>query len=101
MQHRSNLKYGENIYMCSSSNASQKVHGKDAVVAWYNEIKQHTFGVEPRNLSTGHFTQVVWKDSKTLGVGICRNNRGQVYVVCNYDPPGNYTGRYSANVLRA
>lgn len=47
--------------------------GKDAVDAWYDEIKQHKFGVEPKTTGTGHFTQVVWKDSKLLGkyVGIC------------------------------
>lgn len=74
------------------------ISGKAAVDTWYNEIRQHTFGREPRSLATGHFTQVVWKDSKQLGVGVAKNNRGQIFVVCNYNPPGNYTGRYSMNV---
>lgn len=74
------------------------MHGKDAVDAWYDEINKHTFGVEPKTTGTGHFTQVVWKDSKTLGVGMCKNSKGQVFVVCNYDPPGNYVGKFAESV---
>ena len=33
-----------------------------------------------------------------LGVGLA-TNRGKVVVVCNYDPPGNFRGRYKENVL--
>jgi len=98
MQHRSNNKYGENIFYFYSSDPDHKVHGKDAVDAWYDEIKQHTFGVEPKTTGTGHFTQVVWMDSQKLGVGVTKNSKGQVFVVCNYDPPGNFVGKFSTNV---
>lgn len=74
------------------------MHGKDAVDAWYDEIKQHPFHKEPASTGTGHFTQVVWKDSKELGVGMSKNNQGQVYVVANYDPPGNYVGKFAVSV---
>lgn len=66
--------------------------------AWYDEIKQHTFGVEPKTTGTGHFTQVIWTDSTQLGVGVSKNSKGQVFVVCNYDPPGNYVGQYAEKV---
>lgn len=36
----------------------------------------------------GHFTQVVWKDSAELGVGMATNGN-KVYVVGQYRPPGN------------
>lgn len=50
--------------------------------------------------SPGHFTQVVWKSSSKLGVGIARKN-GHILVVANYDPPGNYQGQYANNVRRS
>lgn len=53
----SNSKFGENIYYFYSSDPSHVVHGKDAVDSWYDEIKQHTFGIEPLTTGTGHFTQ--------------------------------------------
>lgn len=98
MQHRSNNKFGENIYYFYTSDTTHKMHGKDAVDAWYDEIKQHSFHFEPASMGTGHFTQLVWKDSKELGVGMSKNSKGQVYVVANYDPPGNYVGKYAVSV---
>lgn len=47
---------------------------------------------------SGHFTQVVWKESKELGVAMARNNSGQIFVVANYAPRGNIVGTYTANV---
>jgi pathogenesis-related protein 1 len=46
----------------------------------------------------GHFTQLVWKNSKKVGCGVvtcdgAKNSYGKGRVelwVCNYDPPGNY-----------
>uniref|UniRef100_A0A182MN72 SCP domain-containing protein n=1 Tax=Anopheles culicifacies TaxID=139723 RepID=A0A182MN72_9DIPT len=100
--HRSNSAYGENIFCSwSSSNttgSSMTVSGREPVENWYSEIDLHMFGKEPATLKTGHFTQVVWKDSRELGVGLARNRSGQVFVVANYDPPGNYIGSFAKNV---
>ncbi|XP_050092078.1 Golgi-associated plant pathogenesis-related protein 1-like [Anopheles aquasalis] len=97
MQHRSNNKYGENLY-ASFGNAN--VTGNEAVDSWYNEIKYYRFGAsQPSNFSqVGHFTQVVWRNSRRLGVGIAKRGTS-VYVVCNYDPPGNFGSQYPQNVV--
>lgn len=47
----------------------------------------------------GHFSQVVWKESREVGVGRARTNDGKVVVVTNYRPAGNRPGAYSTNVL--
>lgn len=49
---------------------------------------------------TGHFTQVVWKNSKEIGVGKAFSRDNRVYVVALYYPAGNYVGRenYEKNV---
>lgn len=72
MQHRSNNRYGENIYACFGKTG---VTGAEVVQSWYSEIKDYRFGESnPRNFGqVGHFTQVVWKNSKHLGVGIAKN----------------------------
>lgn len=98
MQHRPGYEFGENIYCFHSMDPNYQVQGRNAVDAWYDEIKHYTFGIEPLSTETDHFTQLVWKDSKQLGVGMKKNSKGQVYVVCNYDPPGNYVGEYSRKV---
>lgn len=42
--------------------------------------------------------QVVWKDSRELGVAVARSRTGQVFVVANYSPPGNFVGCFAENV---
>ncbi|KFK40371.1 hypothetical protein AALP_AA3G364900 [Arabis alpina] len=42
----------------------------------------------------GHYTQIVWRDSVRLGCGSVRcNNDEYIWVICSYDPPGNYIGQ--------
>ena len=46
----------------------------------------------------GHFTQVVWKNSKNLGIAKARSSSGKIIVVANYEPAGNFIGQYVQNV---
>lgn len=41
----------------------------------------------------------MWRSSTELGVGMARNRNGEVYVVCNYNPAGNFLGSFMENVL--
>jgi len=40
----------------------------------------------------GHYTQIVWRDTKELGCGVARGGDREIWV-CDYSPPGNYQGR--------
>lgn len=66
---------------------------------WYEEISLHTFNIEPTDLRSGHFTQVVWRSSREFGVGYAKSRNGQIFVVARYNPPGNYVGSFCQNVL--
>lgn len=46
-----------------------------------------------------NFTQLVWKDSKLVGIGIVTGWNGKVYVVCSYDPAANIDGKFQRNVM--
>ncbi|XP_017860516.1 PREDICTED: Golgi-associated plant pathogenesis-related protein 1 [Drosophila arizonae] len=92
-QHRQNNQYGENLYMASGAN----LNGAAAVKSWYDEIKDYNFRSPSFQSSTGHFTQVVWKGSRLLGAGIAQRGN-TVYIVCNYDPPGNIMNNFRENV---
>ncbi|MFZ3180588.1 MAG: CAP domain-containing protein, partial [Methylocystis silviterrae] len=92
--------YGENLSFGWPSRS-----GKEAVDGWYCEINVYDFnnpvvtgGVifgcdNNPNKVTGHFTQVVWRESTKLGCA--RNtcdlggNSGTLWA-CEYDPPGNF-----------
>jgi len=51
-------------------------------------------------LHTGHFSQLVWKGSREIGVGRAITADGHcIFIVCNYHPAGNIAGEYKKNVL--
>ncbi|OCT65187.1 Golgi-associated plant pathogenesis-related protein 1 [Xenopus laevis] len=92
-------KGGENLYFRYSSSTGT-LAGNVAVDAWYNEVKAYDYNKPDFKPETGHFTQVVWKNSKELGVGVATDNKGTFYVVGRYSPAGNVIGQFKNNVLR-
>lgn len=68
LSHRPNNDYGENIY--SSMNFDPTA--EQCVKSWYDEIKNYSYSKPGFSSQTGHFTQVVWRDSIELGVGISK-----------------------------
>jgi len=91
--------YGENLYYASGW-PEKKVPGL-AVDKWYNEIKDYDFNNAKFSHNTGHFTQLVWKDTTHVGCGYAKSEGGKMYICCNYNPAGNWQGEYAANVLPA
>ncbi len=87
---------GENLFM----QKGRKMNGNLAVQNWYDEISDYNFN-NPRLSSgvVGHFTQVVWKGSKKLGTGCAKSRNGSYYVVSNYYPAGNWSGKEKNNVF--
>lgn len=43
-------------------------------------------------------TQLLWKSSKKLGVGISKGKNGMYNVVANYDPVGNIGNNFKTNL---
>ncbi|XP_077545273.1 uncharacterized protein LOC144158326 isoform X1 [Haemaphysalis longicornis] len=99
MVHRSrNKKYGENLFYGSSADPDYHVHGRRAVDGWYDEIKLHRW-TNAFQYASGHFTQLIWKSSRYLGSGIAKY-RNKIFIVSNYDPPGNVHGLFLKNCPR-
>ncbi|XP_058492496.1 Golgi-associated plant pathogenesis-related protein 1-like isoform X2 [Solea solea] len=88
---------GENLYTVLKSHP---LTAKDAVDAWYEEVNNYSWSNPGFRGDTGHFTQVVWKESTHLGVGVATAGT-RSYVVAQYHPAGNMTmpGYFEKNVL--
>uniref|UniRef100_A0A673K4L6 GLI pathogenesis-related 2 n=1 Tax=Sinocyclocheilus rhinocerous TaxID=307959 RepID=A0A673K4L6_9TELE len=97
--------YGENVYYAWSSATTISVPFANvslAVESWYSEIKDYNFSRPGFTSKTGHFTQVVWKDTKEVGVGLATDGN-TTFVVGQYLPAGNISnaGYFERNVLPA
>lgn len=83
--------YGENIYWGVNGSALE------ASKLWYSEISKY----KHRKLnnsnwySTGHYTQMVWKKTTEIGIGISICDNGALIIVANYAPFGNIMGEFA------
>ncbi|KAJ3801946.1 CAP domain-containing protein [Lentinula aff. detonsa] len=98
------VQQGVNLWMTEASMYNCKVQ----FICPTSQIKAHhpTDSNPTFSSSTGHFTQasaVVWKSTTSVACAIASCNflgNGTGYLVCRYDPPGNYLGQFAQNVGR-
>uniref|UniRef100_A0A671Q496 SCP domain-containing protein n=1 Tax=Sinocyclocheilus anshuiensis TaxID=1608454 RepID=A0A671Q496_9TELE len=84
--------WAEHLLSIRTLKHSNKDYGENLYYAWSSATKK----------LTGHFTQVVWKDTKEVGVGLATDGN-TTFVVGQYLPAGNITnaGYFEENVLPA
>ena len=85
---------GENLWMGSAG-----YFGPDVMIgAFADERRHYLHGSFPEVSSTGqwqdvgHYTQMVWRETKQVGCAIARGERDD-FLVCRYWPAGNFIGR--------
>lgn len=114
--------YGQNIAMWGVSDGAAKLGDAGAIGMaihdmWYNGevilFDPSWYGqANPPNMDAtfekwGHFSQLVWKESTSVGChaqfcakGTMYDDMDAWYMVCNYHPRGNMGGGYGTNVLK-
>jgi len=82
-------KEGENLWWGTAGGFSYT----DMVGVWGNEKEAFHYGVFPDcgKGMIGHYTQIVWKNTKTVGCALASNGKTD-FLVCRYGPPGNVYG---------
>jgi uncharacterized protein YkwD len=58
-----------------------------AVTAWYNEVNAYDFARGGFSGATGHFTQLVWRDTTKVGCAVNKACSMPTYI-CQYTAPG-------------
>jgi len=99
LRHSGNPANGENLYGAwASGPIALVVKSSEVVDAWGNEKKDYDYtsnSCQPGAMC-GHYTQLVWRDTKSVGCGVAAcaagNTKAQVWV-CQYSPSGNYVGQ--------
>ncbi|KAH7553453.1 hypothetical protein ACOSP7_029826 [Xanthoceras sorbifolium] len=80
--------YGENLFWGGKDHWTPT----EVVHSWGRE--QNYYDVNANSCMEGqmcgHYTQIVWKSTTRVGCWRQKCTGGGLFVVCNYDPPGNY-----------
>lgn len=90
-QHSQTGGYGENLWMGTAGAYSQQ----EMVDSWASEKKDFIYGTFPNTTTggvVGHYTQIVWRNTTEVGCALVTAN-GNDYLVCQYNPAGNYIGQ--------
>ena len=85
---------GENLWMGTAG-----YYGPEAMIgAFVDEKRHYLHGTFPRVSRTGrwedvgHYTQIVWRNTREVGCAVGRNGRDD-FLVCRYWPSGNWMGQ--------
>ncbi|KAK5109757.1 hypothetical protein LTR62_006597 [Meristemomyces frigidus] len=92
---------GENL-------ASGYISPIPAIDAWADEESKYNYRHPGFHESTGHFTQLVWKSTTSVGCAATQCDNAAVgngakgwLMVCEYSPPGNVGGEFREEVSKA
>ena len=94
LEHATGTGQGENLSYRSDSRGPSAISTVDLLSGWVNE-KNNWHGGPLTNsnwYATGHYTQMVWKNTKEVGCATATAGNS-IYLVCRYSPPGNYMGQ--------
>jgi hypothetical protein len=86
---------GENI---AKANAMINDPSQLIVNKWYEEKNNFNFNNPTSQNNTKNFTQMVWKNTESIGFGLAYSQTGNTFMVINYYPAGNIADGYEENV---
>uniref|UniRef100_A0A0K0FIY5 SCP domain-containing protein n=1 Tax=Strongyloides venezuelensis TaxID=75913 RepID=A0A0K0FIY5_STRVS len=91
--HRVNIKEYDNVGKGNPYTAPLIIN------RWYGEHKDYNYNAGGYNPNTRHFTAMVWKSAKQIGIAVVQF-RNNIYVKVIYDAAPNRRDIYIKNVLR-
>jgi len=91
---------GENLFWSSAleyedgTNEVETITAKDIIETWASEEDFYNYETNTcmEDADCGHYTQIVWQETKEVGcaLAVCED-KSQIWA-CNYSPRGNYLG---------
>jgi uncharacterized protein YkwD len=88
-EHEQHLQYGQNLFEMSGGTAS----AHEVVRFWAQEKRYYNPHTDACSGPCGHYLQMVWKNTTSIGCASADANGRQVWV-CDYYPPGNVAGEH-------
>ena len=91
MEHNLDSPLGENLFW----SMNYMVTATEVVESWASEEEFYDYDSNSceSGQMCGHYTQIVWEDTKRVGCAMLECSKGDEYLwMCNYDPAGNWVG---------
>ena len=82
--------FGENIFF--ESGPDPATSGDRAFASWASEAASYTWDTNACTADCGHYTQIVWAGTTSVGCGMATNGTTTIWV-CDYAPRGNIDGQ--------
>lgn len=83
--------YGENL-----AEGYDNMDGDAAVKFWLTEKADYDYNSNTckgkEAYECGHYTQIVWRDTKSVGCARAKCKNNWMFVICSYYPVGNIDG---------
>ena len=86
-RHPAKLPWGQNLFEVQGD---EYIPGQ-VVDGWASEAAQYDYKTNKCTGMCGHYTQLVWRDTREVGCAVARRADREVWA-CDYAPPGNYIG---------
>lgn len=83
-----NNPYGENLFLVTGGTMAPT----QVVRTWLAEVRDYDRATNRCTGVCGRYTQAVWRTTREVGCGTAFDGYRQIWV-CEYDPPGNISGR--------
>lgn len=80
--------------------AEEKISGTQVTHLWYSEMDNYDFETPGFNTKTRNFSQIVWRETTSIGVAKVQSSSGVIVVVARYYPTANVLGKFEENVLK-
>ena len=68
---------------------------------WYEEKENYDYSNPSSQNNTKNFSQMVWKNTESIGFGLSYSQSGNTFIVINYHPAGNVADEYRKNITEA
>lgn len=101
IQHYNRLYKGQHLgenFIYKWCRESGNLTGAQVADTWYSQMSKYDFSHTKHSMDTGHFTQMIWRNSKVVGIGKSKSLDGAIVVVAFYHPAGNIAGAFSINI---
>ncbi len=92
-----NGKIGESFYKTSGTSLTYTEAVEQAITTWYSESRSYDYNNTRYQPEAAHFTQLVWQETKELGVAVTKSFDSTI-VTCCYYSCGNVAGTFPQNV---